>query len=162
MGGNYKGKGNVTPSAEFNFYDDPQAAKFVLEKLNTTKPICIITYELCWDHSPSWEWYDNLLKANTPKTNFLKLINSKMIENSKKVRFTSYPRETVGSYVEFIYYPTYDQLAMAVFLDKSVIKSSQPVYATVCADNGVCKGQMVVDWCNTYSMEPNVEIVTVF
>ena len=45
MGGNYKGVGNVTISAEYNFFVDPYAAHIVLEEF-TSCPTYLITWEL--------------------------------------------------------------------------------------------------------------------
>lgn len=46
------GKGNVVPSAEFNFYFDPEAAYVVLNELCC--PITIVPWETCLAHPLSW------------------------------------------------------------------------------------------------------------
>ena len=46
------GRGNVSMSAEFNFYTDPEAAYSAFRDLDT--PITLIPLELCWKHSFSW------------------------------------------------------------------------------------------------------------
>lgn len=45
MGGNYTAVGNITSSAEFNFYIDPEAAHIVLDTVK--KPIYILPWETC-------------------------------------------------------------------------------------------------------------------
>lgn len=44
--------GNMTVSAEFNFYYDPEAAYIVLNQL--TSPITMVTWETCEKHALSW------------------------------------------------------------------------------------------------------------
>ena len=46
MGGNYKGVGNVTIAAEFNFFVDPMAAHIVIEEFGPDCPTYLITWEL--------------------------------------------------------------------------------------------------------------------
>jgi len=48
----YTGVGNVTSSAEYNFYQDPEAAKVVLNELGCR--IMMIPWELCVEYSVSW------------------------------------------------------------------------------------------------------------
>ena len=48
----HAGKGNITPNAEFNFYQDPEAANVVLGQLGCRPTL--ITWELCLDHSLPW------------------------------------------------------------------------------------------------------------
>lgn len=49
MGGNYRGKGNTTKSAEFNFMMDPEAAHIVLDNVKT--PVTILPWETCDDQA---------------------------------------------------------------------------------------------------------------
>jgi len=46
------GKGNVTSSAEFNFYQDPEAAKVVLFELDCRKTM--VTWELFLHYALPW------------------------------------------------------------------------------------------------------------
>lgn len=47
-----KGEGNVTPSGEFNFYSDPEAAHIVLNSLGC--PITLTCWELCEQYALTW------------------------------------------------------------------------------------------------------------
>lgn len=47
MGGNWRGRGNVTKSGEFNFYTDPEAAACAFE--NNIKPIILLPFETCFE-----------------------------------------------------------------------------------------------------------------
>ena len=46
MGGAWEARGNVTPSAEFNFHADPEAARVVVERF---AGLCGATYVVPWE-----------------------------------------------------------------------------------------------------------------
>lgn len=48
MGGNVEGVGNVSTTAEFNFFADPEAAYTVLDCVEC--PTFIISWEMCWKY----------------------------------------------------------------------------------------------------------------
>ena len=57
MGGNMEGLGNITATAEFNFFADPESAHVVIDKLGKIGgPVktTIVTYELCKRNFYSW------------------------------------------------------------------------------------------------------------
>lgn len=47
MGGNWRGRGNITKSGEFNFYTDPEAAAAAFE--NNVKPTTLLPFEPCFE-----------------------------------------------------------------------------------------------------------------
>ncbi|KAJ3650753.1 hypothetical protein Zmor_016833 [Zophobas morio] len=70
MGGNYTARGNVTSTAEFNFYFDPEAAFIVLESI--TKPIFILTWETCLYPKIPMDWRFNVFGVkNNPAIQLL-------------------------------------------------------------------------------------------
>ena len=49
MGGSKSARGNVTPSAEFNFHADPEAARAVLEGAAGRTETVLVPWETCHD-----------------------------------------------------------------------------------------------------------------
>ncbi|GBO13464.1 Uncharacterized protein C1683.06c, partial [Araneus ventricosus] len=52
LGGNYKGVGNTTESAEFNFYCDPEAAHIVLSEAQC--PVQMVPWETTMEYGIEW------------------------------------------------------------------------------------------------------------
>lgn len=79
MGGNYRGVGNISKCAEFNFWSDPEAAHIVLSESKCL--MYIFPWEPCLDagHSmPFDEWrIGQLASNNNPYTNLLDPVETK-------------------------------------------------------------------------------------
>ncbi|XP_053381444.1 pyrimidine-specific ribonucleoside hydrolase RihA-like isoform X2 [Mercenaria mercenaria] len=144
MGGNHEGKGNMTTSAEFNFYSDPEAAYVVLNQLKS--PITIVTWETCDRHSLPWEFYHKLRTNNNRITNFLRKVEQLSVNYSIENKW--------GSFIPC------DEVLVACCLNHDVIKTCHDVYATVEIKGQYTWGQMVVDWKSVLKKENNVKIVT--
>ena len=64
MGGSSNGRGNVTRTAEFNLYADPEAAELAFQKFNHTWPgdkVIVVSWDLCLQHYIPWLVYDELI-----------------------------------------------------------------------------------------------------
>ncbi|KFM58207.1 Inosine-uridine preferring nucleoside hydrolase, partial [Stegodyphus mimosarum] len=72
MGGNYKGVGNTTEVAEFNFFCDPEAANIVLTE--TLCPFALVPWETTVEYGIKWDHYDQLIHITTKKGVFFKSI----------------------------------------------------------------------------------------
>lgn len=144
MGGNYEGKGNMTVSAEFNFYFDPEAAYVVLNQLQC--PITLMPWEVCDRNSLSWDFYHRLRETSTPKSDFLKKIEQKSAEYAK-----------VNHWGNFV--PA-DEVLMAAVVNHDVITKAVDVYATVEVKGQYTWGQMVVDWNSVLKKPKSMKLVT--
>ena len=67
MGGSSNGRGNVTRTAEFNLYADPEAAELVFQAFSTYWPdekVVVISWDLCLKYCIPWAVYDELIRRN--------------------------------------------------------------------------------------------------
>uniref|UniRef100_A0A0L8IEV3 Inosine/uridine-preferring nucleoside hydrolase domain-containing protein n=1 Tax=Octopus bimaculoides TaxID=37653 RepID=A0A0L8IEV3_OCTBM len=142
MGGNYKGVGNVSRSAEFNFYNDPEAASIVLKKLSC--PITLITWELCEDLKQPTSFLENLLSHPGKKTAFIQTIF----------------KSTMNRIKEHKRYIMCDEFAVAAIINDQCVLDSVELYAEVELNGSITRGQMVPDWRNITGKSSNVRIVT--
>ncbi|CAL1301267.1 unnamed protein product [Larinioides sclopetarius] len=81
MGGNYKGLGNVTETAEFNFHSDPESADIVLGE--ALCPVKLVPWETCLEFNLSFDTFDRLIQVPTVKGSFYKRITGVMKELAK-------------------------------------------------------------------------------
>ncbi|XP_036317903.1 pyrimidine-specific ribonucleoside hydrolase RihB-like isoform X1 [Rhagoletis pomonella] len=130
MGGNYRGKGNITKSAEFNFMMDPEAAHIVLASVPT--PVTLLPWETCidGDFDITLDWRLNVL--GTIKSDFIELMN--LVECAIFI-----PKGLERWLV-------CDAVLVAVYLFPHLtVKQSQLYHATVELAGTHTRGQMVID-----------------
>ena len=88
MGGSRSGVGNVTKSAEFNAYGDPEALKLVVSSFPL---VHCLDWQATLDHGLEFEWFEQLLEAHdSPHSIFLKRISSMLITQSKESEYSHY------------------------------------------------------------------------
>jgi len=129
MGGNVNGRGNITPTAEFNFYSDPEAAQCVLSRLAPCI-VTLLTLDTCHQFSFEWDWYEALVSRPTRTAAFVRAIDSVVVG---RMRGDGAP-----------VYWAWDQLAMAVVLRPDAVLRSSTVTAAVELRGELTRGQMVV------------------
>ncbi|CAH1179608.1 unnamed protein product [Phaedon cochleariae] len=141
MGGNYTGRGNVTQSAEHNFYVDPEAASIVLECIES--PIYILPWETCLESRISTEWRHQQLGDSTPEL--------EMVSKAEK----ALPRFKNPMWVSC------DTFLIYCFLnpEKHITKKT-PHHARVELHGNFTRGQVVLD--HLRKNDHNVEIIEEF
>ena len=143
MGGSSNALGNVTKFAEYNFWVDPEAADIVL---NSGIPITMIG----WDPS----LYDAMIDSS--KITEIDLLDTKYS------KFTNDIQVVLRKMMQEIFgedgYDLPDPLAMAVFLDQTIIKDSIEVNVRVDTRDGMTRGGCVLDFLN---LEPEAHKIRV-
>jgi len=145
MGGNIEGFGNVTPSAEYNFYVDPEAASVVLQQ--TKCPTYISSWELSLKYTLiRRSWRDQVLgKLTSPAAN--------LINKLEQVWFDNWPWGENWILC--------DQLAVAPAIDKQMIKRSSEHYAQVELGKGLTRGMMVLDQRQREGRHPKSNVIVI-
>lgn len=127
MGGNHLGVGNATQSAEFNFWNDPEAAQIVLKESEC--PMYIFPWEPSVEASkatPSDEWRMKVLPSNNNIiTNLMDPVD-----------------EFIRVYGNFILCDAY---CTACFLLPSLITKMQHSHVSVELAGNHTRGMMIVD-----------------
>ncbi|XP_005995904.1 inosine-uridine preferring nucleoside hydrolase [Latimeria chalumnae] len=137
MGGNMEGKGNRAICAEFNFVVDPEAAYIVLEDF--TCPTYIATWDFVCRNQLPWGFFDQLVKQDTKKAEFIKKIISDCPAFSREEQLSA---KDVNFGPGFA---SYDSYAMAAALDESFVTEYLECEATVELSGKLTRGMMVLD-----------------
>ena len=88
MGGSRSGMGNVTKSAEFNAYGDPEALKLVVSSFPL---VHCLDWQATLDHGLAFEWFEQLLESHSSSHSiFLKRISTMLITQSKESEYSQY------------------------------------------------------------------------
>uniref|UniRef100_A0A1L8DY04 Putative inosine-uridine preferring nucleoside hydrolase n=1 Tax=Nyssomyia neivai TaxID=330878 RepID=A0A1L8DY04_9DIPT len=143
MGGNFLGIGNVTPSAEFNAYFDPEAVDVVLKGLKC--PITVIPWELCIPpkNSLTWGWRKTVL--GTREHPILTLLN--YVENSIRKNHDHSANWACADCIAIVCFLAPDQM----------IKGFENAHTSIELHGQLTRGQFVVD---RRVKEPNAKIIT--
>lgn len=129
MGGNYKGVGNISRCAEFNFYTDTEAACIVLQ--NTHCPITIVPWETCLENAKALDLSNfRMTKLSSNKNPFTELLDPIEAKTYKGVHTHWIPC---------------DAFAALVFIIPKVVTKKTDYHATVELSGNYTKGQLVLD-----------------
>lgn len=140
MGGVVRGSGNVTPTAEYNLYVDPEAAKIVLQA-----------------------GFEDITQVGLDVTRqvLLKEEHIALIENSRLKEFveqcTSDYRKKYFQRNGVSGCAMHDPLAVAVALKKSLVKVEK-FYCNVETRSELCDGQLVCDFQNRLLKPANLYV----
>ncbi|TMW41412.1 hypothetical protein DOY81_013508 [Sarcophaga bullata] len=132
MGGNYRGKGNITKSAEFNFMMDPEAAHIVFESVKEEHTITLLPWETCidGDMNLSMDW----------RINELGKIETRAMQLMNTVECAIFLPKG------FMKWIVCDAMLVAAYCFQHLMITSQRLYhATVELTGTHTRGQMVLD-----------------
>ena len=155
MGGAICGA-NASPSAEFNFYADPEAAKIVMD---TDIPKVILPLDATWRACITEEQCQELAALGTSAAKFAATMSQKRIDNLKVNDISQHNfdlRHTPGTVASAVLYrydntmaPIHDALTIAYLIDPSVITEWVDANVDIEIMSGICDGRMVADIHNT-------------
>ena len=143
MGGSYKSHGNCSPVAEYNYWCDPDAAKYVYENLRTKIHMVGLDVTRKIVLTPNILEYMQIL--DTEKGEFVKNI-------------TRFYYDFHWEYERVIGCVINDPLAVAYFLNRELCSGFE-AYTTV-ETEGISIGQSVVDAMNFWKKEENSIVLT--
>ncbi|MEM9953354.1 MAG: nucleoside hydrolase [Chloroflexota bacterium] len=133
MGGAAASYGNVTPSAEYNIWVDPEAARMVFL---SGLPVEMVGWEFCYgDYALNDDEMAQIRAVDTPLAHFVVDCNQVAIE--------AY-REQTGE--RGLSLP--DGVAMAIALDQSIATHQEKHYVEVLLDSDFTRGMTLVDKLN--------------
>lgn len=143
MGGNFKSFGNCSPVAEFNYWVDPEGAKYVFEHISCQ--VEMVGLDVTRQIVLTPELIEGLARLEDDKADFIVKITKFYVDFHKK-------QEGIDGCV------INDPLAIAYFIHKELCRGLE-VYTTV-ETEGLCVGQSVVDEKGFWRKKPNSYVLT--
>lgn len=140
MGGVVHGAGNVTPTAEYNFYVDPEAAKIVLQA-----------------------GFKSITQVGLDVTRKA-LLTEEHIKRIENRTLREYISDSIADYREKYFQRNgvracamHDPLAVAIAVQKNLV-STETYYADVETKSELCDGQLVCDIQNRLMNPANLQV----
>lgn len=141
MGGNYRGVGNITSCAEFNFWSDPEAAHIVFDE--SLCEIYVFPWETCLDSAVPMNFHDfriDILSSN--KNPFTQLLD---------------PVEIKAYVGKLGYWSPCDCYLASCFIAPNIIKDMNKYHVSVELSGNHSRGQMVID--RLKKKQPNTFVI---
>lgn len=143
MGGSYKSHGNCSPVAEYNYWCDPDAAKYVYE--NLPKKIHMVGLDV----TRKIVLTPNILE-------YMQILDKEKGEFIKRI--TGFYYDFHWKYERVIGCVINDPLAVAYFINRELCQGFDS-YTTV-ETEGICIGQSITDAMDFWKKEPNSHVLT--
>lgn len=143
MGGSYKSHGNCSPVAEYNYWCDPDAAKYVYE--NLPKKIHMVGLDV----TRKIVLTPNILE-------YMQILDKEKGEFIKRI--TGFYYDFHWKYERVIGCVINDPLAVACFINRELCQGFDS-YTTV-ETEGICIGQSITDAMDFWKKEPNSHVLT--
>jgi purine nucleosidase len=144
MGGTGRGRGNIAPVSEYNFWADPEAASIVFD---SGMPIRMVG----WDISRTYAMF------NPEEQAALRAIGTPLAHFCVDIQKALQQFALTTSMLQGFDLP--DPIAMAIALDPQVATHSEHLYVAIESASELCRGQSVVDHVHVLRREPNVEVI---
>ncbi|MDA8291790.1 MAG: nucleoside hydrolase [Actinomycetota bacterium] len=142
MGGSNNGRGNITPSAEYNFYVDPEAARAALRAgFSVTVVDWVLTLRQAVFGA---EQLEEIAALDTPLSRFFGIVNTPTLEFDRSVG------------IEGSTHP--DLLTALALLEPSIVVRTSRYFLDVDTADGPSRGYSTFDW-GVFGREPNADVV---
>lgn len=142
MGGNFKGIGNISKCAEFNFWCDPEAAKIVFTESKC--PVYVFPWEPCVEASYSLHFNDWRIAELSKNGNAI----TKLLD---PIEIKAYTERNLPSWTPC------DAFLACCFIDSKMILKMEKWHVTVELTGSHTRGQMILD--HRKEDEPNAFVI---